>query len=133
MSRAALHAGDFHCRGDRGHRTTRPRATMSARPTIIQINLSPTLGGADGPGTPLYGVGEIDRRHRQDAPHRGPLCEWDEHKLRDRIVAIGDRARGTVSVGRPYARRPGLTLGIVSRLAPLKQFPAMFRILAPII
>ncbi len=90
-------------------------------------------GVANVHGTPLYGVGEIDRRHRQDAPHRGPLCEWDEHKLRDRIVAIGDRARGTVSVGRPYARRPGLTLGIVSRLAPLKQFPAMFRILAPII
>ncbi len=87
-------------------------------------------GVANVHGTPLYGVGEIDRRHRQDAPHRGPLCEWDEHKLRDRIVAIGDRARGTVSVGRPYARRPGLTLGIVSRLAPLKQFPAMFRILA---
>jgi glycosyltransferase involved in cell wall biosynthesis len=37
--------------------------------------------------------------------------------------------RGTTT----YARRSGLTLGIVSRLAPLKQFPALFEILAPVI
>ena len=30
-------------------------------------------------------------------------------------------------------RRPGVTLGIVSRLAPLKQFPALFEILARVI
>jgi glycosyltransferase involved in cell wall biosynthesis len=83
--------------------------------------------------TPLYGIGEIDRRHHEAAPRRGPLCEWDEHKLRDRVLALAERAKGDPLVATPYARRPGLTLGIVSRLAPLKQFPAMFETLAPII
>jgi glycosyltransferase involved in cell wall biosynthesis len=84
-------------------------------------------------GDPLYGVGEIERRHHEATPRRGPLCEWDEHKLRDRVLALGERMRGAVGGNTLYARRPGLTLGIVSRLAALKQFPALFAIIAPII
>ena len=82
---------------------------------------------------PLYGIGEVDRRHHEVAPRRGPLCEWDERKLRDRVLALAERAKGDSAATTPFARRAGLTLGIVSRLAPLKQFPAMFATLAPII
>jgi len=32
-----------------------------------------------------------------------------------------------------YARLPGVTLGIVSRLTPIKQFPLLFRHLAPVL
>jgi glycosyltransferase involved in cell wall biosynthesis len=32
-----------------------------------------------------------------------------------------------------FDKRPGLTLGIVSRLTPIKQFPTMFGLLAPVI
>jgi glycosyltransferase involved in cell wall biosynthesis len=84
-------------------------------------------------GTPLYGIGEVERKHHEAAPRRGPLCEWDEHKFRDRVLALAEHAKGDRLVATPYVRRPGLTLGIVSRLAPLKQFPAMFETLAPII
>jgi len=84
-------------------------------------------------GTPLYGIGEIDRRAHDATPSRGLLCEWDEHKLRDRIFANGARARTAIGRIKRYERRPGLTLGIVSRLAQLKQFPALFGILAPVI
>jgi glycosyltransferase involved in cell wall biosynthesis len=82
---------------------------------------------------PLYGVGEIDRRHSQATPRRGPLCEWDEHKVRDVMLARGEWIRRVFEGTTPYARRPGVTLGIVSRLAPLKQFPALFEIIAPVI
>jgi len=82
---------------------------------------------------PLYGVGEIDRRHREAIPCRGPLCDWDRRKVRDRMLAQWDRASRAFHGALPYERRPGLTLGVVSRLAPLKQFPAMFEILAPVI
>jgi glycosyltransferase involved in cell wall biosynthesis len=34
--------------------------------------------------------------------------------------------------GRAFKRHPGLTLGIVSRLTPIKQFPRLFSILAPV-
>jgi glycosyltransferase involved in cell wall biosynthesis len=82
---------------------------------------------------PLYGVGEILRRHHDATLHRGPLYEWDEHKVRDLMLALGERVRGAFGVGKPYVRRPGLTLGIVSRIAALKQFPTLFEIVAPII
>jgi glycosyltransferase involved in cell wall biosynthesis len=32
-----------------------------------------------------------------------------------------------------FARLPGIALGIVSRLTPIKQFPLMFRHLAPVL
>jgi glycosyltransferase involved in cell wall biosynthesis len=32
-----------------------------------------------------------------------------------------------------YERRPGLTLGVVSRLTPIKQFPELFARLAPVL
>ena len=252
MSGAALHAGHIARRRDRGRGRSRRAGAMTGRPTIVQINLSPTLGGAEvftafmsralaargwptrtivdaaatfwrdldfggvepvrvrdaaemlanlaagdialihgplpaqvlaadararaalrprAPGPlrcvaagllrsrrphvrrvaarhqdaagqrrrrnvhdePLYGMGEIERRHPQATPLRGPLCEWDEHKLRDRMLALGERRGPGSAARRAYARRPGLTLGIVSRIAPLKQFPALFDILAPII
>ena len=82
---------------------------------------------------PLLGIGEIHRQHAQATPVRGPLCEWDARKLRDRVLALGDRAGGQFASRPSYARRTGLTLGIVSRLAPAKQFPALFDLLAPII
>lgn len=84
-------------------------------------------------GAPLYGVGEIERSHHEATPRRGPLCEWDEHKLRDRMLALAERLRGAVGGAAHYTRRPGLTLGIVSRIAALKQFPALFEIIVPVI
>ena len=82
---------------------------------------------------PLYGVGETVRRHLDETPRRGPLCEWDRRKPRDRMLALGERVHGIFGDAKSYRRRDGLTLGIVSRLAPLKQFPTMFETLAPVI
>ncbi len=82
---------------------------------------------------PLLGIGEIHRQHAQATPSLGPLCEWDARKLRDRVLSLGERAGGRFASQPSYARRTGLTLGIVSRIAPAKQFPALFDILAPII
>ena len=84
-------------------------------------------------GEPLYGVGETVRRHLDATPRRGPLCEWDRRKPRDRMLALGERMQGIFGDTTSYGRRDGLTLGIVSRLAPLKQFPTMFETLAPVI
>ena len=45
---ASLHAGDLARRRDRRRRSnSASRCTMAARPTIVQINLAPTLGGAE--------------------------------------------------------------------------------------
>jgi glycosyltransferase involved in cell wall biosynthesis len=83
--------------------------------------------------SPLYGVADLDRGQRSSAPSPGPLFDADARKPRDRIVAALDRTGRALAAPRRYERRPGLTLGVVSRLAPLKQFPALFEQLVPIL
>jgi len=82
---------------------------------------------------PLLGIGEIHRLHTEAAPVRGPQCEWDERKFFEKVLATGQRIVPAADKVAPYEKRPGLTLGIVSRIARAKQFPALFDILAPII
>ena len=82
---------------------------------------------------PLFGIGEIKRMHGVAVPVRGPLCEWDERKPYERLLAAAQRAFRGRGTGPAYTKRPGLTLGIVSRIARAKQFPALFDVLAPII
>jgi len=81
---------------------------------------------------PLYGVAAPSRHLLRPGVRRGPLCEWDRRKLRDVVLGALESAARGVRV-QPYARPPGLVLGIVSRIAPLKQFPALFAILVPLL
>jgi glycosyltransferase involved in cell wall biosynthesis len=82
---------------------------------------------------PLYGIGEIRRLHSEAVPLRGPLCEWDERKFFENLRGTARRWLPAFGPATRYTRRPGLTLGVVSRIAKAKQFPALFDVLAPII
>jgi glycosyltransferase involved in cell wall biosynthesis len=82
---------------------------------------------------PLYGVADLDRGGAASALVAGALFDADARKLRDRVLAALNRARRTIAGPRRFERRIGLTLGIVSRIAPLKQFPALFEWLVPIL
>ena len=83
---------------------------------------------------PLYGVA-----HLEECDGNGPPLlaaspfEWDRRKLRDRLFAVGYRLYDRSRKRPAYARPPGIVLGIVSRLTPIKQFPLLFRILAPVL
>lgn len=81
---------------------------------------------------PLYGIADLDSRGTAEG---GPLraasvYDWDKRKLRDRFLGFVEPWI------EPFVRRPAfhrsreLTLGIVSRLTPIKQFPMLFSILA---
>ncbi|MEW6689109.1 MAG: glycosyltransferase [Pseudomonadota bacterium] len=84
--------------------------------------------GAPAWEEPLYGVAEL--RGRADEGLRATSeYDFDRRKLRDRILQRIHLGRAPIA----YERRPGLALGIVSRLTPIKQFPAQFAILAPLI
>ena len=89
-------------------------------------------GMANVHDAPLLGIGEIHRLHSQAMPVRGPLCEWDERKFVEKLLGAGQRVFTAPGRGERYAKRPGLTLGIVSRIARAKQFPALLDILAPV-
>src|SRR5450432_3548242 len=83
--------------------------------------------------TPLYGVADLERGGTARAIVAGALFDADARKLRDRVLTVFSRARRTIAPPRRFERRNGLTLGIVSRIAPLKQFPALFERLVPIL
>lgn len=83
---------------------------------------------------PLYGVADLARGGTTGQPiRRGPIYDWDTRKFRDRLLSIVFPVIGWVRRKAQYKRRAGLTLGIVSRLTPIKQFPLLFTHLAPIL
>ncbi len=93
---------------------------------------------------PLYGVADVAPRAAAvaaagaaaNAIHAGRIYDWDRRKMRDRLLGWLEAAglmQGRSATAKVFQRRPGLTLGIVSRMTPIKQFPQMFSILSPVI
>lgn len=81
----------------------------------------------------LLGVADLKPRAAgQGAILRQSEYSWDRRKFRDRALSWGEPLRAVLP-RREFARRPGLTLGIVSRLTPIKQFPLLFSLLAPVL
>ena len=80
---------------------------------------------------PIYGAADPAR---SDEPVllRSPLIV-DRKKPRDVLLGRLEELVGVRGAGTPFARAPGLSLGLVSLLSPIKQFPALFAILAPIL
>lgn len=82
---------------------------------------------------PLYGVADLKRGGESDAPILAASCyDWDSRKFRDRVLGLVEPLYRKLRPLQAFSRKEGLTLGIVSRLTPIKQFPLMFEILAPV-
>lgn len=83
---------------------------------------------------PLYGIADLQLRARTPTPLiAGSRYAWDLRKGRDRILSWVWPGVRMISPRRTFTRRAGLTLGIVSRLAPIKQFPALFEAISPVL
>ena len=80
---------------------------------------------------PIYGTADV-ARSGDPVVMRSPLIV-DRRKFRDVLLGGVQSLVGTPGTGTPFRRAPGLTLGLVSLIAPIKQFPALFSILAPIL
>lgn len=82
---------------------------------------------------PLYGVADVDRlRDGDDTLTAASKYAWDTHKVRDRVLGALERI---VPRGQRIAfeRAGPITLGIVSRIAGIKQFPVLFKAIAPVL
>jgi glycosyltransferase involved in cell wall biosynthesis len=81
---------------------------------------------------PMYGVADLALRPgRAGVVRKGQTYDWDRRKFRDRLFGAIAPLIDAVTPKPAFVRRPGLTLGVVSRLTPIKQFPRMFSLLAP--
>src|SRR5688572_4314561 len=78
---------------------------------------------------PVYGTADLERGD-EPVVRRSPYIV-DPRKFRD--VLLGALRKFQANTEIPYEKRPGLTLGLVSLIAPIKQFPELFAILAPIL
>ena len=79
---------------------------------------------------PLLGVAEV-RGALAEPLMRNSRYDWDTRKLRDRALARLEPIATALRAKRVYAKRPGITLGIISRLTPIKQWPELFACLTP--
>ena len=75
---------------------------------------------------PLYGSADIARGDPLAPIFRNSTYSWDGRKLRDRLFSYFDFFEKE-----KYEKKTGLTLGIVSLLVPIKQFPLLFSHIAP--
>jgi glycosyltransferase involved in cell wall biosynthesis len=85
---------------------------------------------------PLYGVADVGPRRGSDGAQgirRTSRYDWDRRKGRDRLLGAIEPLAEMLRPHPAFERRPGLTLGIVSRLTPIKQFPLLFAQLAPVL
>lgn len=83
---------------------------------------------------PLYGTWAMERFDEPASDGRifaNSPYHWDRRKGRDRLLSLLEPALRAFSTPPTFVRRRGLTLGIVSLLSPIKQFPALFSLLAP--
>ena len=81
---------------------------------------------------PMYGVADPRRAAADGALVARSEYDWDRRKLRDRLLGLTEPWWRRNQSAMSFNKRAGLTLGIVSRLTPIKQFPLLFGILAPI-
>jgi glycosyltransferase involved in cell wall biosynthesis len=85
---------------------------------------------------PLYGVADTGSRGAASSEagiHRTSRYDWDRRKGRDRLLGTFEPLVEKLRPHPAFAPRAGLTLGIVSRLTPIKQFPLLFAHLAPVL
>jgi glycosyltransferase involved in cell wall biosynthesis len=85
---------------------------------------------------PLYGVADTGPRNTGSAGaeiRRTSRYDWDRRKGRDRLLGALEPLVEGLRPHPAFERRTGLTLSIVSRLTPIKQFPLLFAHLAPVL
>ncbi|HZQ74413.1 MAG TPA: glycosyltransferase [Burkholderiales bacterium] len=84
-------------------------------------------------GEPMYGVADAARGDPRAAVEATSCYLWDHRKVRDRLLGLLEPLTKPLRPRRRFEKRSGLTLGIVSLLMPIKQFPLLFRYLGPIL
>ncbi len=116
---------------ERGVESFRPYHLIA---TVSQycVDLLRAAGLAQVYPEPVYGSADL-ARSGEPVVRRSPYIV-DPKKIRDIFIGrLGALAGFAGRKAEPFGRREGLTLGLVSLIAPIKQFPELFTILAPIL
>lgn len=83
--------------------------------------------------TPLYGVSDLAHRKNNSIIRKTSKYDWDHRKVRDHLLSKLEPFARLFYRNPQFEKKPGITLGIVSRITPIKQFPLLFSMLSPIL
>ena len=78
---------------------------------------------------PMYGTTETQPGDTVPIIPASPY-RWDLRKPRDRVLGALEPLAARFRSRAPFAPKPGLTLGVVSLLSTIKQFPRLFSLIA---
>lgn len=84
---------------------------------------------------PLYGVADLERfptKETDEISATSAYC-WDPRKFRDVVFGHFYPVYNQFLPRRIFEKKKGITLGIVSVIGPIKQFPLLFQYLCPVI
>lgn len=79
----------------------------------------------------LYGIARVEETDQNTPIKRSSRFDWDERKVRDRLFGFLEPVIRPLFPERRFQKREGLTLGIVSRITPIKQFPTLIQTVLP--
>lgn len=90
-------------------------------------------GIEQGYGEPLLGIADFPATTASVPLRATSPYFWDRRKFRDRLLGWLEPLWEPFRSRAEYRRLDGISLGIASRLTPIKQFPQMFAALAPVL
>jgi glycosyltransferase involved in cell wall biosynthesis len=83
---------------------------------------------------PLYAFAHLERGGKESSElWAHSRYDWDLRKVRDRTLGALESLWRPFLPERRFERRQGLTLGVVSRITPIKQFPLLFSHLSSVL
>lgn len=82
---------------------------------------------------PLYGVADLSISKKNSTIRKTSRYDWDERKVRDLLFGKVEPFVQPFLNKPKFIKKPGITLGIVSRITPIKQFPLLFSLLSKIL
>ncbi|MCB6183379.1 glycosyltransferase family 4 protein [Leeia sp. TBRC 13508] len=85
---------------------------------------------------PLYGIADLDRLDRSDTSAfiQNSYFDWDRRKGRDVLFSYLEPFWRFFQSEVPYTKViKGISLGVVSRITPIKQFPILFKSIVPVL
>jgi glycosyltransferase involved in cell wall biosynthesis len=84
---------------------------------------------------PMYGVADFGRfgAPADQRVRAGAVYSSDGRKWRDRLLTWLEPVSLALRPARYFERAPGVTLGLVSGIGPIKQFEKLFGIIAPVL
>ncbi len=82
---------------------------------------------------PLYGVSDLSERKKDSIIRKSSRYDWDKRKVRDLLLGKMEPFVQPLLSKPKFVKKPGVTLGIVSRITPIKQFPLLFSLLSKVL